>query len=85
MPDTRLAFANHRKATGRYYDNEELKLFESLLAEIFDDISGTDDHMCAPENVPETRKRIAMAIIAAAEEGETSAARLKQAAMDRLF
>ena len=84
MPDTRLAFANHRKATGRYYDNEELKILESLLAEIFDDISRSDDHMCAPENAHETRNRIAMAIIAAAEEGESNVARLKQAVMDRL-
>ena len=85
MTKNKFAFADPHRATGRYYDNEDLKLFESLLREIFDDISRMDSRMCAPGNVDETRSRIAMAILAAAEAGESNPSRLKLAAIDRLF
>jgi hypothetical protein len=77
--------AELRNPCGKYYDSNELKMFERVLSEIFSDLERIDPYMCAPENAHQTRSRIAVAIMAAAADGETNETRLKQAVIDRLF
>ncbi len=85
MHDTVPAFREIRKGSHKYYNSADLKMFERVLQEIFEDFKKIDEYMTAPDNAHETRSRIAVAIMAAAESGETNAARLKQAAIDRMF